>query len=218
MKHVHDYLNQHIQDQSIIGMGSGSTIEAYIPAVATYISENDFDVTFVPTSERTEKILIEYGMTTSLDIEKIDLTIDGADYFTPSLIAIKGYGGALVREKQIGYISKDIIIVARENKQTDSFEDLKIPVEINPFLFELTKIQIEEITEAKITDRSDGDALFITDNGNYIADCRFESILDISSLHNTLINIPGVIETGIFDRYINQIVSFGETDFTVYKN
>lgn len=85
-------------------------------------------------------------------------------------------------------------------------------------MFELTKIQIEEITEAKITDRSDGDALFITDNGNYIADCRFESILDISSLHNTLINIPGVIETGIFDRYINQIVSFGETDFTVYKN
>ncbi len=218
MKHVHDYLNQHIQDQSIIGMGSGSTIEAYIPMAAEYIQQHDLDVTFVPTSVRTENLLHKYNMTTSLDIEKIDFTIDGADYFIPYPAVIKGYGGALVREKQIGYISKDIIIVARENKQTDSFEDLKIPVEINPFLFELTKIQIEEITEAKITDRSDGDALFITDNGNYIADCRFESILDISSLHNTLINIPGVIETGIFDRYINQIVSFEETDFTVYKN
>src|SRR5699024_6141034 len=89
---------------------------------------------------------------------------------------------------------------------------------INPFLFELTKIQIEEIAEAGITDRLDGDALFITDNGNYIADCRFKSIPDISSLHSKLINVPGVIETGIFDHYINQIVSFKETDLTVYKN
>jgi len=218
MKLVHDYLNLHITDRSTIGMGSGSTIEAYIPAAAQYIRQNDFDVTFVPTSKRTEKLLHEYRLATALDIEKIDLTIDGADYFTPSSAAIKGFGGALLREKQIGYFSKDIIIVAKENKQTGSFEGLKIPVEINPFLFELTKIQIEEIAEAGITDRLDGDALFITDNGNYIADCRFKSIPDISSLHSKLINVPGVIETGIFDHYINQIVSFKETDFTVYKN
>lgn len=218
MKLVHDYLNLHITDRSIIGMGSGSTIEAYIPAAAQYIRQNDFDVTFVPTSKRTENLLHEYRLGTALDIEKIDLTIDGADYFTPSHAAIKGFGGALLREKQIGYFSKDIIIVAKENKLTESFEGLKIPVEINPFLFELTKTQIEEVAEAGITDRLDGEALFITDNGNYIADCRFTSIPDISSLHNKLINIPGVIETGIFDHYINQIVSFNETDFTVYKN
>lgn len=218
MKLVHDYLNMHIRDQSIIGMGSGSTIETYIPAAAQYIRQNDFDVTFVPTSKRTEKLLHEYQLTSSLDIENIDLTIDGADYFTPSNTVIKGYGGALLREKQIGYFSKDIIIVANENKQTGSFEGLKIPVEINPFLFELTKIQIAEIAEAGITDRLDRDDLFITDNGNYIADCRFKSIPDISSLHNKLISIPGIIETGIFDHYINQIVSFNDRYFTVYKN
>lgn len=217
MKHVHDYLNQHIHDQSIIGMGSGSTIEAYIPAAAAYISENDFDVTFVPTSEQTEKLLYEYGMTTSIDIKKIDLTIDGADHFTPSLTAIKGYGGALLREKQIGYFSKEIIIVARENKMTDSFASLKIPLEINPFLFELTKNQIEKMAEVMVTDRTDDDALFITDNGNYISDCKFDSITDISSLHNSLVSIPGVVETGIFDRYISKIVSFNDSDFIIFE-
>lgn len=100
---------------------------------------------------------------------------------------------------------------------TDSFENLKIPVEINPFLFELTKIQIEEISEARLTDRTDGDTLFMTDNGNYIADCRFESIPDISSLHNKLISIPGVIETGIFDQHISKIVSFSDDDFIVHE-
>lgn len=218
MKHVHDFLNQHITDHSIIGMGSGSTIEAYIPAAAEYIQKHDLDVTFVPTSTRTEEFLHDYRMTTSLDIEKIDFTIDGADHFTPSLSAVKGYGGALLREKQIGYFSKDIIIVAKEDKQTGSFEGLKIPVEINPFLSELTKIQIEGISEAEITDRLDGDAHFISDNGNYIADCRFRSIPEISSLHNELINIPGVIETGIFDRFISQIVSFSDNDLIIHKN
>lgn len=216
MKHVHDYLNQHIRNQSIIGMGSGSTIEAYIPEAAEYIRQHDLDVTFVPTSGRTAKILNEYRLTTSLEIKNINLTIDGADHFTPSLTAIKGYGGALLREKQIGYFSKEIIIIAKEDKKTDSFEGLKIPVEINPFLFELTKIQIEELGEVMITDRTDGEAFFITDNGNYIADCSFDSITAISSLHNNIINLPGVVETGIFDRYISKIISFNDSDFIIY--
>lgn len=217
MRKVYDYLNQHISDNSIIGMGSGSTIEGYIPALAEYIHEHNLDVTFVPTSARTEKLLQNHQLTTSLNIQNIDLTIDGADYFTAFLEVIKGLGGALLREKQIGYFSKEIIIIAKDDKKTDSFENLAIPVEINPFLSELTKIQIGEMAQARLTDRSDGDSLFITDNGNYIVDCKFASVDSPESLHHKLNDIPGVIETGIFNRYISEIVSFNNKGFDVYE-
>jgi ribose 5-phosphate isomerase A len=216
MQNVYDYLNEKITDGSVIGMGSGSTIENYIPAVGRHVEENRMDVTFVPTSIKTEQLLKDHGLTTSLEVSEIEATIDGADNFTRTLDVIKGLGGALLREKQIGYFSENITIIAKSDKETASFENLRIPVEVNPFLHELTKTQIRRLTRAEITERTEGGSLSTTDNGNYTLDCRLPAIEDLDTLHNMLINIPGVIETGIFNRHITEIVSFNNNDFKVH--
>lgn len=217
MQKVYDYLNSHITGQSVIGMGSGTTMEGYIPAIAEHFKKHGISATFVPTSTGTYNVLKEYGLNTSLSITEIDLTIDGADIFTQSLDVIKGGGGSLLREKQIGYFSEEIIIVAGSHKEVASFDGYVVPVEINPFLFELTKLQIEALNTTSIEDRTTDDTLFLTDNGNYIADCTFKSIDGLDMLHNALVNIPGVVETGIFNRHINKIVTFNDEDFSVYE-
>lgn len=216
MEKVYNYLNQFITDGAVIGMGSGSTIEGYIPSVKDHVEHGTLNVTFVPTSKKTEKALKESNLKVALNVSSIDLTIDGADQFKPSLKVVKGGGGSLLREKQIGYFSKRIIVVAKDSKEVSTFEDVKIPVEVNPFLYELTKQQIKDLGAA-LYDRMDENSLFETDNGNYIVDCVFSSINNVNTLQNTLLNIPGVIETGIFNCFIEKIVAFSDTDMTIHE-
>lgn len=216
MEPLHEYLNSFITDKLVIGMGSGSTIEGYIPSIKAHIEKNHLNIQFVPTSVKTEKALHDHQLKVTFDTEEIDFTIDGANQFTADLNAVKGGGGSLLREKQIGYFSKHIIIAAKKTKETPSFEGVKIPVEINPFLMNLTKLEIMNYG-ASLSDRMDGDTLFTSDNGNYIVDCTFEKIDDLNVLQNQLLNIPGVIETGIFNHYIKQVVSFDDNGITVYE-
>lgn len=216
MDKVYNYLNQFITDGAVIGMGSGSTIEGYIPSVKEHVEHGMLNVTFVPTSKKTENALEKNQLEVSLDVSSIDLTIDGADQFKHSLKVVKGGGGSLLREKQIGYFSKRIIIVAKDSKEISTFEGVKIPVEVNPFLYKLTKQQIIDLG-GTLSDRMDGAHLFETDNGNYIVDCIFNKINDVDALQNVLLNIPGVIETGIFNDFIEKIVAFNNAEITIHE-
>jgi ribose 5-phosphate isomerase A len=216
MKQVYDYLNQMIKNDSIIGMGSGTTIEGYIPSLAEYITQNHMNVKFVPTSKKTEKALKQNQLTVAYNVPDIEFTIDGADQFNSQLQVIKGGGGSLLREKQIGYFSKYIIIVAKDSKEVSSFENIKIPVEVNPFLYELTKRRLQDLG-AETAYRMANDALFISDNGNYIVDCLFHSLTHLNMLQENLLSIPGVVETGIFNHFIKKIVTFNDDNMTVYE-
>jgi ribose 5-phosphate isomerase A len=99
--------------------------------------------------------------------------------------------------------SKYIIIVAKDSKEVSSFENIKIPVEVNPFLYELTKRRLQDLG-AETAYRMANDALFISDNGNYIVDCLFHSLTHLNMLQENLLSIPGVVETGIFNHFIKK--------------
>ncbi|WP_020006777.1 ribose 5-phosphate isomerase A [Salinicoccus albus] len=217
MKKAYGLLNERINDESIIGMGSGTTIAGYIPALKQYIMENGLNVRFLSTSKKTENLLEAHNLEVICNADDIDLTIDGADQFDPHLNVIKGGGGSLLREKQIGYYSEEIHIIADRKKLVADFDGVGIPVELNPYLYEMTVIEIEQKTGAETTMRKNGTALFVTDNQNYIVDCTYEKQGDLTCLHNKLLNIPGVVETGIFDRHIAQIIAFDDSDVEIFN-
>ncbi len=216
MENAFEYLNQYIKDGSTVGMGSGSTIERYLPVMKAHMDDNNLAVRFLSTSVKTERALKKLGLEVIFDADSIDVSIDGADQFTEEGIVVKGGGGSLLREKQVDYFSKNIIIVAHEDKKVADFTNVRIPVEVNKYLFKMTRRLLEN-TGAGTKMRNGQDGLFVTDNENFIIDCTYGMIADLSALQHDLLNIPGVVETGIFDRYIEEIVSFSDTGFETFK-
>lgn len=216
MEKAFDYLNRYINDGSVIGMGSGSTIEKYLPAMKKHIEKNGLKVSFLSTSLKTEKALKKLDLEVIFDAETIDAAIDGADQFNDECIAVKGGGGSLLREKQIDYFSEKIIIIAHMDKKVANFNKVPIPVEVNKYLYKMTRRIIEE-TGASTEMRTDDDDLFVTDNENFIIDCTYRNIDDLTELQQKLLNIPGVAETGIFDQYIEEVISFNDQTFEILK-
>lgn len=210
MNEVYDALNAFLEDGSIMGMGSGSTIEGYIPYMKEHVDRYNLDVAFVPTSKKTEDHLKRHGLDVVHHAERMPVTIDGADRFDEALMVIKGGGGSLLREKQVGYFSDQIVIVAHQDKKVENFSGIVIPVEINTYLYEMTVGTIEKDFGAQTEMRAGTDGLFITDNGNHIVDCRFNDPKDMDHLQNGLLAIPGVVETGIFNRKVSRIFSFDD--------
>ena len=216
MEKAFEYLNHYIEDGSIIGMGSGTTIEKYLPVMKAHIDASDLSVRFLSTSLKTERALQDLGLTVIHDAETVETAIDGADQFTKSCIAVKGGGGSLLREKQVDYFADRLVLVAHEDKEVEGFDGVPIPVEINQYLYRMTRRLLEAtgaVTEMRMAEESS----FITDNGNYIIDCTYNTPGDPDELHQELVNIPGVVETGIFNCHIKEIVSFNEQGFKTYN-
>jgi ribose 5-phosphate isomerase A len=186
-----------VQDGMVVGLGTGSTVKYTILKIGEMI-KNGLDVVAVPTSTHTEKLARENGIPlTSLDsIDRIDLTIDGADEVDSSLNLIKGGGGALLREKMVAYYSNYEIIVVDERKISDELGSFPLPVEITRFGAKKTMRRLGELGCTPAL--RGGENPFITDNGNYIVDCKFARIINPKKLALELNSIPGVVENGLF--------------------
>lgn len=212
---LYDTLNTLVSNKTVIGVGSGSTIEEYIPYLAEYISENRLEVTLVPTSIKTERKLEEAGLRSTNEIDRIDITIDGANQYTNEFIAIKGGGGSLLREKIVGYFSQSIVIVASDDKYLEGFHHITLPIEINAYMHNTIIDMVEQTLGGRTTLREIEGEKFVTDNGNYVLDCLLSEVSDPSMLETELMAIPGVLETGFFTKHIKQIVSFNDDEIKI---
>src|SRR5689334_11512923 len=132
-------------------------------------------------------------MTSFKEIKRLDLTIDGADEVDENMNLIKGGGGALLWEKIVASATAQYIVIADEQKLVSPLGKFPLPVEIVLFGWELTVHHLEKLGCSVSIRKQDGKD-FITDNGNYIADCSFGAIHDPAALTNTLNAIPGVVE------------------------
>ncbi|WP_409299910.1 ribose-5-phosphate isomerase RpiA [Peribacillus sp. SCS-155] len=197
---------QYIEEGMTIGLGTGSTVYWTIKKLGKLVSEG-LDISAVPTSKHTEKLANENGipLIPLSKVTKLDVTIDGADEVNPDLDLIKGGGGALLREKIIASNSRRLIIVVDETKCVSTLGHFPLPVEIVQFGLEITIRQLQELNCNPALRLRNGDP-FVTDNGNYIVDCKFDAIADPQELCKKINMIPGVIENGIFSKMADIVV------------
>jgi len=196
----------HVRSHSVIGLGSGSTASHLIQVIGSLLEKGELtDVSGVPTSHQSAADAREAGIPlTSLDeYPELDLAIDGADQIDGNLDAIKGGGGALLREKIVASTAKEYILIADERKLVERLgKGFPLPIEVLPFSADPAAGKIAKLgAEVSVRIGSGKLGPVVTDNGNFILDADFGSIKDPKKLEGELKKIPGVLETGLFMDY-----------------
>src|SRR5262245_38008121 len=162
----------------VIGLGTGRAATAFIRALGAQVKAGR-SVRGVPTSEATARLARELGIPLAgLDEVSPEVTVDGADEVDPALDMIKGYGGALVRERIVAEASqRQIILVGPEKLVPVLGAHGRLPIEVVPFALPLAMRRLADIAGSPTLRTEDG-RTFVTDNGNVILDCAVAPIRD----------------------------------------
>jgi len=181
-----------IENDTIVGVGTGSTVNYFIDALAT-IKHNITGA--VSSSEESTKRLKAHGIEVfdlnSIDV--LDVYVDGADEITKHMSMIKGGGAALTREKIVAAVAKQFICIADDSKQVKVLGSFPLPVEVIPMARSYVARELVKLG---------GDPEYrlgvVTDNGNVILDVHNLSIIDPKKLENDINSIVGVVTNGLF--------------------
>jgi ribose 5-phosphate isomerase A len=188
-----------VKDGQVVGLGTGSTAAYFIKLLGEQVKKG-LRIRGIPTSVRSRELAMSLGipLTTLDECQEIAVTVDGADEVDPELRLIKGGGGALLREKIVASATKQLIIVADASKQVQKLGKFPLPVEVIRFARALVAQRISAMG-AEVSLRTDAEGKnYLTDEGNYILDCRFGEIRDADGLARELNGTPGVVEHGLF--------------------
>ena len=189
-----------VKDGMNVGLGTGSTAYFAIKRIGQLVADG-YDLTCVATSVQSENLARESGIkVVDLDeVDKLDVTIDGADEVDPKMQLVKGLGGALLREKIVAAATVREVIIVDESKLVEKLgTKAPLPVEVLRFGHEHTRYALERQGCKPELRMRDG-VPFVTDGGNYIYDCRFpEGISNPFFLESRIDVIPGVVENGLF--------------------
>lgn len=209
-----------VEDGMTLGLGSGSTAEIFMEHLGERVA-GGMRVQGVPTSARTAECARENGipLADSNKIERINLTIDGADEVDPGFSLIKGGGACLLREKIIAHASDRMVVIVDQNKMVDVLGAFPLPIEVDPFGMALTAEKIYnallksgcEAGQTVLRQKKDGSGPLVTDGGHYILDSRCRKIPSPADTAALLAAIPGVMEHGLFIDLADVIV-IGESD------
>jgi len=188
-----------------LGLGTGSTAKHFVELLGERVRAG-LDVAGVPTSEATRADAVRCGipLTTLEDIDRLDLTVDGADEIDPALNLIKGGGGALLREKIVAAASDRMIVIADSSKFVGVLGRFPLPIEVIPFGLAATRRAIDRAfaktgVSGQMVVRNGKDGhVFVTDDGHWIVDAHLGQIGNAPQLANLLTSIPGVVEHGLF--------------------
>ncbi|MBA2682268.1 MAG: ribose-5-phosphate isomerase RpiA [Ktedonobacteraceae bacterium] len=201
-----------VETGMVIGLGSGSTAEYMVQALARRIQAGLHIVGAVPTSLRTEQLARDLGVPlTDLDRHpELDLDLDGADEIDPQLYLIKGGGGALLREKVVASAARRFVVIADVSKQVQ-YLGYRFPLPIETLPFAVTPVRRHlETLGAAVQVRQHDNRAFLTDNGNVILDCTFTGgISDPVDMEARIRRIVGVVESGLFLHMAAQAIIGG---------
>lgn len=177
-----------------VGLGTGSTAAHAIAALGRRVREG-LRVTAVATSLATEAAARAAGIpiVAFADIAELDLAIDGTDEIDDRFHAIKGAGGAMLREKAVAAAARRMIVIADGTKRVAAIGTAPVPVEILPFARSFVVAALTTLG-ANVTLREG----YVTDNGNAVADCRFAPFPDPDKLAAQIAAIPGALAHGLF--------------------
>ena len=183
-----------VQDGMTVGLGTGSTAAFAIAALARRVGAG-LKVQAVATSKATELAARHAGVDVIdfADCASLDIAIDGADEIDHRFWAIKGAGGAMLREKAVAAAARRFIVIADGSKRVARIGAAKLPIEVLPFARSFVVAKLSALG-ASVHIRPD----YRTDNENLVADCRFPSMADPLLLAAQITSIPGVLGHGLF--------------------
>jgi ribose 5-phosphate isomerase A len=203
-----------VKSGMVVGLGTGSTTAYAIQAIGERLASGDLkDIKGIPTSFQAIVLARKFGIPlVSLDeVETIDVAIDGADEVDPNKNLIKGGGAAHTQEKIVDSLAKQFIVVVDGSKMVDRLgSSFLLPVEVLPMAVTPVMRAIEALggkTELRMGVRKAGPV--VTDQGNLVIDVKFDSIDNPAALEQTLNNIPGVLENGLFVN-VADVILIGE--------
>ncbi|MFN3919204.1 MAG: ribose-5-phosphate isomerase RpiA [Methylohalobius sp.] len=194
---------KYIDGVSILGVGTGSTVNYFIDLLASFKSKIEGAVS---SSEGTTERLKKLGIPV-LDLNAVgdlEIYIDGADEINPDLQLIKGGGGALTREKIIAAASRKFVCIADESKYVHYLGKFPLPIEVIPMARSFVARQMVKLGGSPKWREG-----YITDNGNQIIDVHGLEIFKPIELEQTINNIPGVVTVGIFALRPADVVLLG---------
>ncbi len=185
---------EEVCDGMLVGLGTGSTAAFAIRRLGERVGRG-LSIRAVATSAASERLAREVGIAVVdfAGVARVDLTIDGADEIDSRLFAIKGAGGAMLREKVVAASSARMIVIADGSKRVGRIGAAKLPVEILPFAAGYVLAALADIGGAPVVR-----AGYRTDQGNLVADCGFAVPDDARALAGALAGIPGLLGHGLF--------------------
>lgn len=196
----------HVRPDSIIGVGTGSTVNCFIDSL---IRSGIPIEAAVSSSEATTRLL-EAGGIRVIDLNQtggLDVYIDGADEFDAHRRLIKGGGGALTREKIVAAASKKFVCIADLSKQVKVLGAFPLPLEVIPLARSLVARKM-----VALGGQPEWREGFITDNGNWILDIHNLDLVDPVAMENTINNLAGVVTCGLFAQRPADLILMASED------
>ncbi len=197
---VAEHAAQQIKNGMLIGLGTGSTANYFIEALARRQQQENLQTQVVASSVVSTIKAQQLGLTLCgmEHIRQLDVYVDGADEVMTDLTLLKGRGADLVREKLLAKASRAFWVLIDQSKKVERIgQNFPIPIEVMPFAWQLVQQSLVDIGgEASL--RRNGDGLFVTSYGSLVLDCVFPETDDIKVLNEQLNAIPGIVEHGVF--------------------
>jgi ribose 5-phosphate isomerase A len=211
-----------IASDTAVGLGTGSTVRPLLDLLAERLRDGRLkDIVAVPTSEDTAARCRALGipLVTLDEVPELAVAIDGADEVSPRLDLIKGMGGALLREKLVAKAARRFVVVADESKLVRRLGTrAPLPVEVVTFGWSTQLPFLEHLGATAALRRGPDGSPFVTDNGNYLVECRFpRGIADPPALARALARRTGIVEDGLFLRIARAAVVAGARGVRLLK-
>lgn len=190
------YASKLVKDGMVVGLGGGSTISYLID----YVKDKDFKV--VSPSSKTVLLAQQAGLTVlnTQYVDHVDIAFDGCDEVDSHLNALKSGGGIHTQEKIIASMADEYIVLVDESKfhETLTFQ-VPVVVEVLPKAYSIVKKKLEELNGiVEWRSASNKDGFLMSDEGNILLDVYFDGVQDIRLLNQTLLMMPGVVDTSLF--------------------
>lgn len=190
------YASKLVKDGMVVGLGGGSTISYLIDYV------KDKDIKVVSPSSKTVLLAQKMGLTVlnTQYVDHVDIAFDGCDEVDSHLNALKSGGGIHTQEKIIASIADEYIVLVDESKfhETVAFK-VPVVVEVLPKAYSVVKKKLEKLNgNVELRTASNKDGFLMSDEGNILLDVYFDGVQDIRLLNQTLLMMPGVVDTSLF--------------------
>ncbi len=202
-----------IENDMVVGLGSGSTATHFIKLLGERVKQG-LKVRGIASSQASTALAesLSIPMTNFQQVAEIDVTIDGADEVGPGLALIKGGGGALLREKIVASASRKFVVVADTRKCVHQLGAFPLPVEVIQMASPLVMKKLLDLDLHPSVRRLPNGSEYITDEGNFILDCKCGAIPHPEELAAKIRAIVGVVEHGLFLNMANLAIIADDAD------